>query len=257
MILPSNFHAAVKLVIEHRHWSYQAQELHSLRFSVTDSVQELQTTMRRTSDAGVTLEDLVEGGVEEEVVIPDPVAQGHGVEAVLAAEQEKAVGGVGNAVPLTLADPHHSHAEHAAQDSPAGLSAGGAKAMDAAKTASRSKLAELLRSMAGQKKGQSPVLARADGRMTDSDHAPLLTSAGLAAKAATPAIDGAHTGSFSHHVESVQDQTGAFRDTFSQVLLFGMPFVVICAGAGVVYLKRSGRSLTGYYRPSHVQSLRV
>ena len=48
------------------------------------------------------MEDVIEGGVEEEVILPDVIPQGHGVEAVLAAEHQKEVGGVGNVVSVHL-----------------------------------------------------------------------------------------------------------------------------------------------------------
>ena len=231
--------------------------------------------------------DVIEGGVEEEVILPDvalpaAIPQGHGVEAILAAEHEKAVGGVGNVVPTHgvlagggAADTH-VHADlsavtsateaekgllnegHAALPLAASqLDGAAAKAKDAVSSngkqqqQSRSKISELLLTLTGRTSqsqqqnaaaaipaARDPLLPGAD--TMEASHLDSLTGGTDASeKTADSALASAQSDLFSRSDDSLhaRHQTGVFSGTFTQLFLFGMPFVFICAG--VMYWRRS------------------
>lgn len=230
--------------------------------------------------------DVIEGGVEEEVILPDNalqavIPQGHGVEALLAAEHEKAVGGVGNVVPTHgvlagggAAD-RHVHADlsavtsateakkvllnegHAALPLAASQLDGAAEAKDALSSSSkqqqqsRSKISELLLTLTGQtSQSQQQNAAAVNSAVKDpllpgadtmgASHLDSLTGGTDAGgKTADSAVASAQSDLFSRSDGSLhaQHQTGVFSGTFTQLFLFGMPFVFICAG--VMYWRRS------------------
>lgn len=239
------------------------------------------------------MEDII-GGVEEEVILPDAIPQGHGVEAVLAAEHQKEVGGVGNAVSVHLnpgdgiaADHVHNtdslqevdareedllhkldaaaaaRREGAVEARPEGAvdtkSEGAAEIRNKQQPESRSRISELLLSLTGRSKTKEQPAADTDPAGVDLEREPLLADTNQAevaqhadllpagAGSGTVLLDNAQTDLFSHHNESshVQHEAGAFGSALTQTFSFGMPFIVICAGAAVVYWRRS--------RGSHVQ----
>ena len=232
------------------------------------------------------MENVIEGGVEEEVVLPDAIPQGHGVEAVLAAEHQKEVGGFGNAVSVHLNPGDGIAADHVHHTDPLQevdareedllhkldaaaaarregavdtKSEGAAEIRNKQQPESRSRISELLLSLTGRSKTKEQPAADTDPAGGDLEREPLLFDTNQAevaqhadllpagAGSGTVLLDNAQTDLFSHHNESshVQHEAGAFGSTLTQTFSFGMPFVVICAGAAVVYWRRS--------RGSHVQ----
>lgn len=203
------------------------------------------------------MEDVIEGGIEEEVILPDAIPQGHGVEAALAAEHEKEIGGVGNAVP--------SHAVPGAGEPltttklNADLPKSGDLVAKSNQSQGKSKISELLLSLTGRSKSEGAEADKADTALRDVERDPLLPAvdtadasqhAHLREKEQDNADQDAagQTGLFSHHDENshVERQTGLFSGTLTQFFAFGMPFVVICAGAVVVYQRR-WRGLHGHH----------
>lgn len=215
------------------------------------------------------MEDVIEGGVEEEVILPDTIPQGHGVEAALAAEHEKEIGGVGNAAALHVISGEGSGfpGEHALITTK--LNADVPKSEDVVanskqKDVGSSKLSDLLLSLTGRSKSKIPDVVRADAAIQDRERDPLLPAAdaglvtelaaGLPSAAGESSDSTAQTQLFSRHGTSsgVDNQTGVFSGTLARLFAFGMPFAVICAGAAVVYQRRSRGSHGHHHHPAKV-----